>query len=217
MAADTTRMREPDDRAAIAAPEELFRRMLECRRCVAAGIRVESLPVANPSARADAILVGQAPGIREREDRRPFAGDAGTRLRRWLAPAGLGDEAAFYGRLHVTSVAKCFPGKRRGGSDVPPPPAMLRTCRPWLVSELELVEAPFVICVGALALAHLAPGAALNAVVGEELTTADGRPLVPLPHPSGASPWPHLPGNRERLERALGLVTARLGGPAADA
>ena len=205
-------MPEADDRAAIGEPAELFRRMLECRRCVAAGIRVESLPVANPRARADAILVGQAPGIREREHRRPFAGDAGARLRRWLAPAGLGDEAAFYGRLHVTSVAKCFPGKRRGGSDLPPSPGMLRTCRPWLVRELELVEAPLVISVGAMALAHLAPAAGLNAVVGEQLQTVDGRPLVPLPHPSGASPWPHLPGNRERLERALALIAGHLDG-----
>jgi uracil-DNA glycosylase len=213
MAADTTRMPQPDDRAAIAEPGELFRRMLECRRCLAAGIRVESMPVANPVVRADAILVGQAPGIREREIRRPFAGDAGARLRRWLEPAGLGDEAAFYARLHVTSVAKCFPGKRRGGSDVPPSPGMLRTCLPWLLRELELVQAPLVISVGAMALAHLAPGAALQAVVGEELRTADGRRLVPLPHPSGASPWPHLPGNRERLERALALIAGHLGGP----
>jgi uracil-DNA glycosylase len=212
MAPDTTRVAD-DDRQAIAEPGELFRRMLECRRCLEAGIRVESLPVANPHARADAILVGQAPGIRERDHRRPFAGDAGARLRRWLEPAGLGDERSFYSRLHVTSVAKCFPGKRRGGSDVPPSPGMLRTCLPWLARELELVHAPLVISVGAMALAHLAPGAALQTVVGEELRLPDGRPLVPLPHPSGASPWPHLPGNRERLERALGLIAARLGGP----
>src|SRR5438046_930443 len=83
-------------------------------------------------------------------------------------------------------------------SDPPPSPGMLRTCLPWLARELELVEAPLVISVGAMALAQLAPGAALQAVVGEQLRMADGRPLVPLPHPSGASPWPHLPGNRER-------------------
>jgi hypothetical protein len=51
----------------------------------------------------------------------------------------------------------------------------------------------------------------LDDAVGTELAVADGRPLVALPHPSGASPWPHLPGNAARLERALAMVAARLG------
>ena len=106
----------------------------------------------------EAILVGQAPGIHEREIRKPFAWTAGARLRRWLEPAGLGTDEAFYGRLYVTSVAKCFPGKRPGGSDVRPGAAMIRTCLPWLVTELALVPAPFVISVGTLALEQLAPG-----------------------------------------------------------
>ncbi|MGN6380114.1 MAG: uracil-DNA glycosylase family protein, partial [Gaiellales bacterium] len=190
---------------------ELLRRLAECRRCPAAGIRVESMPVFSTCERPRAILVGQAPGIRERGPRRPFAGDAGMRLRRWLEPCGLGDEQAFYGSLHLTAVAKCFPGKRAGGSDLPPSPGMLRTCLPWLRRELALVPAPLVITVGAMALAELAPGHKLDSAVGVELEAPDGRPLVALPHPSGASPWPHLPGNRERLDRALSLICARVG------
>jgi uracil-DNA glycosylase len=177
---------------------------------VAAGIRVESMPVVSGGRDAEAILVGQAPGIRERENLRPFSGPAGRRLREWLAPAGLGDEASFYGRLYIAAVVRCFPGKRPGGSDVRPSAAMVRECVPWLRRELELVRAPLVISVGTLALEELAPGVRLDDAVGSELAVADGRPLVALPHPSGASPWPHLPGNAERLERALGMVAARL-------
>jgi hypothetical protein len=69
-----------------------------------------------------------------------------------------------------------------------------------------------VISVGTLALEELAPGVALEDAVGAELRVADGRPLYALPHPSGASPWPHLPGNAERLERALAMIAGRLGG-----
>jgi hypothetical protein len=68
--------------------------------------------------------------------------------------------------------------------------------------------------VGTLALAELAPGVALEDAVGAELRVADGRPLVALPHPSGANPWPHLPGNAPRLARALDLLAERLGRPA---
>jgi uracil-DNA glycosylase len=200
-----------DDREALTDRRRLMDELWECRRCPAAGIRVESMPVVSTCPRPRAILVGQAPGIRERESRQPFAGDAGARLRRWLEPCGLGDEASFYGQLHVTAVAKCFPGKRpSGGADLPPSPGMLRTCLPWLHRELALVPAPAVITVGAMALAELAPGQKLDSAVGVELRTQDDRPLFALPHPSGASPWPHLPGNRERLERALGLIAARI-------
>jgi uracil-DNA glycosylase len=169
------------------------------------------MPVFSHLHRADAILVGQAPGIREAVDRRPFIGPAGRRLRAWLEPAGLGTETEFYGRLYIAAVAKCFPGKRPGGSDVRPSAAMVRTCRPWLLRELALVEAPLVIGVGTLALSEVAPGVALDDAVGVELRAGDGRPLIALPHPSGANPWPHLPGNAPKLARALELLAERLG------
>jgi hypothetical protein len=34
----------------------------------------------------------------------------------------------------------------------------------------------------------------------------DGVPVVPLPHPSGASSWPNVPANKVRLETALTLL-----------
>jgi uracil-DNA glycosylase len=170
------------------------------------------MPVVSGRRDAEAMLVGQAPGIRERDNLLPFSGPAGARLRQWLAPAGLGTDEAFYGRLYIAAVVRCFPGKRPGGgSDIRPSAAMVRECVPWLRRELELVPAPLVISVGTLALEELAPGVRLDDAVGSELALADGRPLIVLPHPSGASPWPHLPGNAERLERALEMLAERLG------
>jgi uracil-DNA glycosylase len=201
-----------DERERIGDLDALQRALRPCRRCVAAGIRVESMPVVSGGRDADAILVGQAPGVRERDNLTPFSGPAGRRLRAWLEPAGLGDEESFYGRLYVAAVVRCFPGKRASGGDVRPSAAMVRECVPWLRRELELVPAPVVISVGTLALEELAPGLSLEAAVGAELRLADGRPLLALPHPSGASPWPHLPGNAARLERALAMIAARLGG-----
>ena len=68
------------------------------------------------------------------------------------------------------------------------------------------MPAPFVITVGTMALEQLAPGVALDNAVGTELESADGRPLIALPHPSGASPWPHRPGNAAKLEAAVTLI-----------
>ena len=50
----------------------------------------------------------------------------------------------------------------------------------------------------------------LTPCVGERFER-DGAVVVPLPHPSGASGWPHVPGNRARLARALALVREELG------
>ena len=60
-----------------------------CRACADAGFRIESLPVVEPYAGQRAYKFGQAPGVIEGQERRPWRGDAGQKLRRWLQ---LGEE-----------------------------------------------------------------------------------------------------------------------------
>jgi uracil-DNA glycosylase len=48
-----------------------------------------------------------------------------------------------------------------------------------------------------------------TACVGSQFEL-DGACVVPLPHPSGASGWLNAPANRERLDRALGIVREQL-------
>ena len=66
-----------------------------------------------------------------------------------------------------------------------------------------------IVTVGGLALRRTLGLTDLTAAIGERFER-DGVCVVPLPHPSGASSWPHAPGNRERLERALELVRSEL-------
>ena len=57
--------------------------------------------------------------------------------------------------------------------------------------------------IGALAINRLlGRGQAMTGMIGEQFER-DGRIVVPLPHPSGASQWFNVPANRERLDRAL--------------
>src|SRR5439155_381172 len=78
-----------------------------CRACVEAGFPLESLPVRAPLAAQRAYLFGQAPGIVEGEERRPWRGRAGQTLRRWLEL----DEDAFYATFYCASVTRCYPGR----------------------------------------------------------------------------------------------------------
>ncbi len=185
----------------------------DCHACHDAGFQVESLPVFEGRPGQQAYLLGQAPGIVEGDERRPWRGRAGKQLRRWL---GL-DEEAFYATFYCASVTRCYPGRVPGGrGDRAPSPPERDLCARWRDEELRLLAPRLVVPVGGLAIQGLLGGAGsrtgslpLTALIGERFQR-DGAVVIPLPHPSGASSWPHQPGNRERLDRALAAIAAEL-------
>ena len=88
-----------------------------CRACVEAGFPLESLPVVEGHLGQKAYILGQAPGVVEGEQRRPWRGRAGQTLRRWL---GL-DEHAFYATFYCAAMTRCYPGRAlSGGGDRTP-------------------------------------------------------------------------------------------------
>jgi len=96
-----------------------------CRACSAAGYPLESLPVIAPGEDQRAYLFGQAPGIVEGEERRPWRGRAGKTLRRWLDL----DEDEFYATFYCASVTRCYPGRARSGrGDRTPTPEEQHLC-----------------------------------------------------------------------------------------
>jgi uracil-DNA glycosylase len=155
------------------------------------------------------MLIGQAPGWREIETGLPFAHDAGRRLVGWLELAGVSVHD-FRERWYVTSVGKCYPGRRPGASvDSPPTRAEVARWTPFLLSEVALVAPPLVVLVGGLA-HRFAFGEAvrLDALVGRELNwdAARGASVLALPHPSGASTWLNDPSRTELWRRGITLL-----------
>ena len=180
----------------------LQRDLARCRACAEAGYPLESLPVRTPFADQRAYMYGQAPGIIEGEERLPWRGRAGRTLRRWLEL----DEDAFYATFYCASVTRCYAGRAPSGrGDRTPTPREQELCEFWRDRELELLRPGMIVTVGGLALRRLLGLTQLTECVGLRYEL-DGIPVIPLPHPSGASSWPNLPANRERLELALRLV-----------
>lgn len=178
-----------------------------CRACEEAGYPLESWPVFEGHAGQRAMIVGQAPGVVEGEERRPWRGRAGRTLRRWLE---LGEED-FYGTFYCASLTRCYPGKHPSGrGDRPATPRELDLCSFWLDWELRLLRPELVLPVGGLAVRRLLGLSRLGACIGNRYALGDAV-AVPLPHPSGASGWLNEAANRERLGRALELVRAELG------
>jgi len=151
-------------------------------------------------------MYGQAPGIVEGEERLPWRGRAGKTLRRWLEL----DEDTFYSTFYCASVTRCYPGRAASGrGDRTPTPREQDLCEFWRDWELELLRPSLIVAVGGLALRRLLAISQLTEAIGERLEYA-GIPVVPLPHPSGASSWPNVQANKERLARALTLVRDEL-------
>jgi len=184
----------------------LERDLARCRACVEAGYPLESLPVRTPGVQQRAYLFGQAPGVVEGEERLPWRGRAGRTLRRWLEL----EEHEFYATFYCASVTRCYPGRAASGrGDRTPTQREQELCSFWRNWELELLRPSLIVTVGGLALRRLLGLPSLTRCVGERYEL-QGTPVVPLPHPSGASGWLNNPANRRRLARATALVREEL-------
>lgn len=159
---------------------------------------------------------------------------SGRRLFDWLGAAGW-QEDAFRERHYMGSVTRCYPGRSATGKgDRVPTKVEQANCRAFLEREMALLRPTLIIPVGGLAIKLFYPASArLNQVVGTaayfppqalhnpvnfDLKQAqrlddfdprkprDGRWIVPLPHPSGASLWPNKPQNRALIDRAVEIL-----------
>lgn len=166
-------------------------------------------PILSGDGTERAMLIGQAPGWREIETGLPFAHDAGRRLTGWLALAGI-SVADFRDRWYVTSVGKCYPGRRPGASvDSPPSRAEVLRWSPILRDEVRLLSPSLVVLVGGLAHRFaFGPGARLDDLVGRQLgwDVAPDASVLALPHPSGASTWLNDPRRANLWRSGIGQL-----------
>jgi uracil-DNA glycosylase len=172
-----------------------------CRACAEEGFPLESLPIVQPYQGQRAYMFGQAPGVIEGQERRPWRGRAGRTLRRWL---GL-EEDEFYATFYCASVTRCYPGKApTGRGDRTPTPREQELCSFWPQWELLLIRP-----VGGLAARRLLGLKSVSECVGRRFEL-EGTVAIPLPHPSGASSWLNDPANRARVATAVELIRQEL-------
>jgi uracil-DNA glycosylase len=180
--------------------------LARCTRCPQMiGRPVMGAPVASP-----VMLIGQAPGSKEVDVRKPFAWTAGKTMFGWFRELGL-DEDAVRSRVYMAAVCRCFPGKNPGGGDRVPDATEIGNCSRWLEGELRLLKPRLIVPVGKLAITQFLEAGKLDQVVGSQ-HRFKGRDfeadLLPLPHPSGASVWHRVEPGKTLLARALRLLGA---------
>lgn len=185
---------------------DLQSRMRECRLCLEAGYEIFPRAIFSGGMGASLMVIGQAPGITEKEAGRPFNAGSGTRLFKWLGEAGV-EETWFRDSQYITAVTKCYPGRSKsGGGDRVPTSSEQSFCRPYLDDEIISVDPELIIPVGRLAISvFYSKKVSLKDIIGTQ-KHVDGRWIVPLPHPSGASRWHQTEANRDRIDEAVALI-----------
>ena len=177
-------------------------RLIRCRRCP----RMKSTPVSGGAVLSQVMLIGQAPGPREPTLKRPFAHTAGQTLFRWFEQFCGMNEAAVRSTIYFAAVCRCFPGKSPGGTDRVPAPDEIRNCSSWMNDEIEILKPRLIIPVGRLAISQVLQCIKLEDVIGRQFQACRAEhtfDLIPLPHPSGASPWHKIPPGKKLLEQAM--------------
>lgn len=145
-----------------------------CRRC-GLGEQRQNPVFGEGSPTARLVVVGEAPGAEEDRTGRPFAGRSGELLTRMLAAIGLPREEVF-----ISNVLKCRPPGNRS-----PRPDEAAACRPFLQAQLEVLDPPLLLALGAHA-ARLLLGTerGISALRGRFHTTPDGFRVMPTFHPA---------------------------------
>jgi uracil-DNA glycosylase len=146
---------------------------------------------------AEVMLVGEQPGDQEDLAGRPFVGPAGGVLDKALDEVGI-DRTTVY----VTNVVKHFKWQPRGKRRIHAKPnwSEMAACRPWLDTEIALVQPRVLVCLGATA---------AQALLGRDFRVSRQRgelvesPLAPhvlaTVHPSSILRAPDEPARQEQM------------------
>ena len=179
----------------------LYHEVRDCRRCPLSATRTNTV-FGMGNADADLMFVGEAPGAEEDRQGKPFVGRAGKLLDQLLGEVGME-------RSRDTFICNVLKSRPPGNRD--PQPDEIEACRPYLETQIELIE-PLVICtLGNFATKLLSgrPTGITRCCGRPQERQLGGRPvtLYPLFHPAAALRTPSV---LERLREDFARIPALL-------
>jgi len=177
---------------------EVEREASGCTRCPLAETRTQVVfGVGDPH--ADLMFVGEGPGAQEDLQGEPFVGRSGQLLDRLVhEEIGLTRD-----RFYIANAVKCRPPGNRD-----PQPAEIAACRPWLESQIALIDPGVVVTLGNFATKLLLDTTeGITRVRGRAYPFRTGM-LVPTFHPaaalrSGAMTVAHMRADLVRAKQIL--------------
>jgi DNA polymerase len=175
-----------------AALEAIAEEVRVCTRCRLHETRTKAVP-GEGDASTEVIFVGEAPGMNEDREGRPFVGRAGGLLVNLLRHIGWGREDVF-----ITNIVKCRPPGNRD-----PEPDEIATCAPYLERQLAALDPAVVVTLGRHSMARFMPGARISQAHGttriaDPATGARDATVFAMYHPAAALRTPAI--ERESYE-----------------
>ena len=153
---------------------ELYDVVRSCTMCALSVTRTHAVPGEGPL-NAEVMCIGEAPGMNEDKQGRPFVGAAGQFLGELLAAAGLTRE-----QVYICNVLKCRPPGNRD-----PLPGEIEACAEYLDLQLDMVDPLVVVTLGRFSMSKWFPQQAISRIHGS-VKEVDGRFIVPMYHPAAA-------------------------------
>ncbi len=150
---------------------------------------------------ASILFVGEQPGDREDLAGRPFVGPAGQLLDQALEEAGIDRK-----RTYVTNAVKHFKFKMRGKRRLHSKPdgGEIKACHWWLRQELDLIQPPLTVALGATAARALfGKIVTITSLRGKPHQLSDGSECWVTVHPSALL---RARGEEERREGRKAFV-----------
>ncbi|OVZ66377.1 uracil-DNA glycosylase [Pigmentiphaga sp. NML030171] len=161
---------------------DLVRRVKACKRCPRMADSARVFGAGCGSLSAKVMFIGEAPGrLGADASELPFHGDkSGHNFESLLEQVGLSRYDAF-----VTNAVLCNP-KDENGNNATPTPSEVANCASFLKEQLDLVDAPVVVTLGAVALRAAALVTAHTLTLKDSVRKVHlwaGRQLIPAYHP----------------------------------
>ena len=123
----------------------------------------------------EVLFIGEAPGMNEDKERRPFVGRAGQLLRKNIRDLGWQEKD-----VYITNIVKRRPPENRDPSE-----EEIEKYKPYLARQIEIIDPKIIVPLGRFSMNYFLPAAKITRDQGK-LFKVGSRFILPMLHPSAA-------------------------------
>ena len=121
------------------------------------------------------LFIGEAPGMNEDREKRPFVGRAGQLLRKHIRALGWREED-----VYITNIVKRRPPENRD-----PSPEEIESYKPYLARQIETISPKIIVPLGRFSMNYFLPVAKITRDQGK-LFKSGNYFILPMLHPAAA-------------------------------
>ncbi len=172
-------------------------------------LREANLVFGEGNINSDIIFIGEAPGQREDELKRPFVGRSGQLLDKLIGAIGWKRED-----VYITNIVKRRPPDNRD-----PLPEEIEAYKPYLARQIEIINPKIVATLGRFSMNYFMPAAKISRDQGKVFKWAEGdkkggekgvRYIVPMFHPAAALRATAVLNQLEASFKKLPIIIAKV-------